>query len=190
MNAVKYAREVLGWKKVILVGASVGGATVLLTASRKNSGVDLVISENPFTSMFDMWHFAINKTLQGGKFGRFKSESYGVLTQIAFNFAQYVPEWFKILIGRIAYLRIAGFDDPTDYEAINVVDKISPIPIFLIHSKEDDMIPYEHSLQIFEKAKEPKELWIKEKGAHSQLYDENQEIYFEKITNFIKKYLK
>lgn len=167
-----------------------GGATVILAASRANSGVDLVISENPFTSPFDMWHSAINRTLQGGRFGKFTSESYGVLVQFAFKIAKYVPEWFKTLIGRIAYLRIAGFDDPTEYEPINVVDKISPVPILLIHSKEDDMIPYQHSVQIFEKAKEPKELWIKEKGGHSQAYDENQKEFTEKMKQFIEKYLK
>ena len=45
-----YARDVLKWKKVILVGGSVGGASALLMAGRNQTLVDAVIVENPFIS--------------------------------------------------------------------------------------------------------------------------------------------
>jgi fermentation-respiration switch protein FrsA (DUF1100 family) len=45
-------------------------------------------------------------------------------------------------------------------DAIRFVDRISPRPIFFIHGDHDEIVPFKMSKLLFEKAKEPKKLWI------------------------------
>lgn len=49
-------------------------------------------------------------------------------------------------------------------EIVKVTD-----PVFIVHSKKDEMIPYQMSVRIFEKANQPKKLLLLEKGRHNTL---------------------
>ncbi len=49
---------------------------------------------------------------------------------------------------------------------IRWVDHISPRPLLLIHGEDDELVPGDHAQQLFEKARDPKELvWIP-RGPH------------------------
>lgn len=50
--------------------------------------------------------------------------------------------------------------------AIDVVDRISPIPLLLIHGERDVIVDPSHSRRLYEAASEPKELWLIPQGAH------------------------
>jgi len=50
-----------------------------------------------------------------------------------------------------------GFETVTP---VKWVDKISPRPLLLVHGDADELIPLEHALRLYRKAKEPKELRI------------------------------
>lgn len=54
------------------------------------------------------------------------------------------------------------------YDAIRFVDKISPRPVFFIHGDKDTIVPVDMSKELFEKAKEPKKLWIVSGAGHLQ----------------------
>ena len=43
---------------------------------------------------------------------------------------------------------------------IRWVDKISPRPLLLVHGDQDDVVALEHARKLYEKAKEPKEIFI------------------------------
>ena len=45
---------------------------------------------------------------------------------------------------------------PDDYEPIDAVDQISPVPLMVIHSVRDGIIPIHHGLALYEAAEEPK----------------------------------
>ena len=51
----------------------------------------------------------------------------------------------------------------------NTVEKVKSIkaPKLIIHSKEDEMIPYRMSQTIYENAAEPKQLLLLERGGHN-----------------------
>lgn len=53
-------------------------------------------------------------------------------------------------------------------DAIRFVDKISPRPVFFIHGDKDTIVPTEMSKTLFEKAKDPKKLWIVPEADHLQ----------------------
>lgn len=46
---------------------------------------------------------------------------------------------------------------PADYEGVDYIDDISPIPVMVIHSVRDGIIPFHHGEALYEAAEEPKE---------------------------------
>lgn len=53
-----------------------------------------------------------------------------------------------------------------DYSPLPVVDKISPIPLLIIHGDKDQIIPLSHGQALFAAAGQPKEMWIVPNGGH------------------------
>lgn len=43
-----------------------------------------------------------------------------------------------------------------EYEGVDVIDRISPVPVMVIHSVRDGIIPIHHGLALYEAAEEPK----------------------------------
>ena len=52
------------------------------------------------------------------------------------------------------------------YSPLRFIDKISPIPVLIIHSLNDEVVPYSHAEQLYNVAKEPKQLWPITNGGH------------------------
>ncbi|HBA85707.1 MAG TPA: hypothetical protein DCZ95_16620, partial [Verrucomicrobia bacterium] len=65
-----------------------------------------------------------------------------------------------------------------------VVQKISPTPLLLIHGTADQVIPYRHAQALFKKAREPKELWTIEGGAHTDALTTHGDIYRKRLAEF------
>lgn len=76
------------------------------------------------------------------------------------------------------------------------VEKSQPIkyirgvgsPIMLVHGEKDNVVPAKDSLDLFKKAKQPKELWIVKGGEHGRSYFANKKHYSEKLIRFFDKY--
>ncbi|WP_177168816.1 alpha/beta hydrolase [Thalassotalea agarivorans] len=45
---------------------------------------------------------------------------------------------------------------PSEYNLDNVIDEMSPTPLLILHSKEDQVIPFAHGQALYEKAQLPK----------------------------------
>lgn len=58
-----------------------------------------------------------------------------------------------------------------DYRPLDAVAKVAPIPLLILHGDRDEVIPLHHARQLFEAAREPKNLWIIEGAAHIQALD-------------------
>ena len=52
------------------------------------------------------------------------------------------------------------------YSAIDVADRISPIPLLLIHGERDVIVDASHSQRLYAAASEPKALWLIPEGRH------------------------
>ena len=57
-------------------------------------------------------------------------------------------------------------------------------PVLIIHSKEDEMIPFHHGQTLFESAKDPKE-FLQIHGSHNEGFIFSQEIYAKGLREFI-----
>ena len=67
---------------------------------------------------------------------------------------------------------------PVKYLTLDKFDNLSKIermlsPLLIIHGKNDEVIPYIHSLKLFQKAKEPKKHVCIDEAMHNNLYDYN-----------------
>jgi pimeloyl-ACP methyl ester carboxylesterase len=58
--------------------------------------------------------------------------------------------------------------DPVPPAPHEVVEKISPTPLLVVHGDADAYFPVEHAQQLFEAALEPKELWLEPGFGHAE----------------------
>jgi fermentation-respiration switch protein FrsA (DUF1100 family) len=73
------------------------------------------------------------------------------------------------------------------YSTIDIIDKIKAPKLF-IHSSQDEIVPYEYGVTLYEKAREPKE-FIQIKGSHNEGFFVSEKIFREGIGKFINKYI-
>ncbi len=72
------------------------------------------------------------------------------------------------------------------YDSILKIEKIGA-PLLIIHSPDDEVIPFEHGKRLFEKAPEPK-AFLKITGGHGDIFHFTVQIYIQEMTSFIEKY--
>jgi fermentation-respiration switch protein FrsA (DUF1100 family) len=70
----------------------------------------------------------------------------------------------------IANDKISGAGALVDdtYSAERYVGNLAPIPLLLLHGTSDPIIPYDHSVRLFDKAREPKTMVTVEGGRHTE----------------------
>jgi fermentation-respiration switch protein FrsA (DUF1100 family) len=102
---------------------------------------------------------------------------------------------FQKEIGYIPFLSqqiwlISLFSVTNSYSSDEFIDQVSPIPILLIHCTEDSLVSYHHSERLYEKAKEPKHLWIISGCSHLQVFTEKkiEYRYRQRLLNFFNNY--
>lgn len=54
-----------------------------------------------------------------------------------------------------------------DFNPQDFIAQISPTPILILHGTSDQVVPYRHGQILYERAKQPKELWTIEGGQHT-----------------------
>jgi pimeloyl-ACP methyl ester carboxylesterase len=74
------------------------------------------------------------------------------------------------LVGRVALkTRIApGGWDPVPEAPHEVVGRISPAPLLIVHGDADPYFPVEHAEKLHRAAAEPKELWVEPGFGHAE----------------------
>ncbi len=72
------------------------------------------------------------------------------------------------------------------YASIDKVNKLV-LPKLVIHSPDDEIIPYEQGVRLFEKASEPKE-FLKLQGNHNEGFLMSKQFYINGLQQFIVKY--
>jgi len=57
------------------------------------------------------------------------------------------------------------------YDPIDYFTQISPLPLLLIHSRDDEMIPYQYGEQLYQTAAPPKQ-FLETRGPHGGTFNE------------------
>jgi len=71
-----------------------------------------------------------------------------------------------------------------------IVTSISPTPLLIIHGTADPVVPYSHGKRLFERAREPKQLWTIEGGDHTEAFADASSVYRQRLAAFFDESLK
>lgn len=71
---------------------------------------------------------------------------------------------------------------PTDWDGEDHIAELSPVPLLMFHSPDDQTVPYHSGQRLFEAASEPKD-WVDSRGRHIQTF--SFEDMREELLNFL-----
>lgn len=77
-------------------------------------------------------------------------------------------------------------------DSVNIVDevgKISPRPVYIVHSRADVVAPPDAGEKLYNAAREPRFLWLEEDAAHLAIYLENERRYQRRLLDFFDEWL-
>ena len=143
--AVRYARE-LGYQRVATVGFSMGGSVVLRHAALCG-GVDAVISVSGPGRWFYRGTVAMRRVHLAAE------------RRLGRTFSKYV------LNTRISP---DGWPSPDPMPPAEAASRIAPVPVLIVHGDQDIYFPPDHGQQLYDAAKEPKELWMISGFGHAE----------------------
>lgn len=162
--AVSFLRQRAGQQvKIAALGHSMGAAVVLMAAAEQPE-IGAVIAVSPFTSLEEN-----------------VDEGIRALTGLEPRFfAPLVLFWAQWLSGV----------DVSQVRPIDTIASISPRAVLLIHGAQDATLPVRNSYQLYEAAREPKELVIYEQIGHGGFVFQEAEHYRHTILSFLERYLR
>lgn len=143
------------YDKVYAMGSSVGAASILISLPEM-PGLVGVIAENPFTS----YHRLIKEAPE----------------------SKSMPSWATDLLLGLAMLR-GRFDGLQS--AKNSLRLAKTTPVFFIHSKEDKVVSFQQTEELYELYNGPKSVWFAEKGDHAMIWDVDHTEYERRVADFL-----
>jgi len=183
-NAITYIqqRPEIDPERIILTGWSLGGAVVTYAAAlddRAKATVSHWGIGNGYRWLKSCWRLPewrallreldedIKQRVFTGKSKRVPLEHFWVL---AGNEAAVEDEWKKKgWIGGM--IPLSFFESIINFKPEDVVDRISPRAIFLQHPAVEMAVDCEESVMLYEKAREPKKLWLIPESELPNTYD-------------------
>jgi alpha-beta hydrolase superfamily lysophospholipase len=96
------------------------------------------------------------------------------------------PAWLRRAAIDLALLRVGALGEPSPIE---VIGRIAPRPVVLIGSADDRVVPPEELEALFAAAREPKELWIAERGEHGAILEAEPEQYERRVRTYLARWL-
>jgi fermentation-respiration switch protein FrsA (DUF1100 family) len=142
--AVAWARE-LGYQRIAAIGFSMGSSAVLRHAGLVG-GLDAVVS----VSGPGRWYYRGTERMRW------------VHRAVERRAGRYVTKrWLKTRI------------DPDGWKLIPIppaeaAAKIAPVPLLIVHGEKDIYFPPEHAHQLYQAARDPKDLWVLPDMGHAE----------------------
>lgn len=160
--ALDYTNTRVPGARIGVFGGSMGAAIAIMGSSRRDD-VLAVVADSPFARHSDVISYRVHQQvhLPGQPFAR-------------------ISDYFLY--------RMAGYRG-SDIEPIRWVSQLAPRPLLVIHGSEDTSIPVEQGRQVYEAAREPKELWIGQGAEHCGTYFLDRAAYCERISMFFDRAL-
>jgi fermentation-respiration switch protein FrsA (DUF1100 family) len=142
--AIRYARE-LGYQRIVSVGFSMGASIVLRHAA-------LIGGADAVASVSGPGHWYYRDTVPMRRLHWAVEHKVGRAVTAAF------------LNTRISQ----GRWDPIPMPPAEAAARVSPTPLLIVHGDKDKFFPPDHAEELFEAAKQPKELWIVPGFTHAE----------------------
>lgn len=151
---ISYAVEE-GYKKIGVIGFSLGAAVTLIEASRNRNIASIIAVSSPY----DFWKID------------FRFWEREMLNDLRIDFGP--RGWGKGVRPGNPFL--------PKVKPIDIISEIAPTPILFLHGEEDWLIKPRHSEKLFDRARTPKELVVLPKAGHAETMFEKYETECERI---------
>jgi pimeloyl-ACP methyl ester carboxylesterase len=160
-QAVTVAREQFGTDKVAVLGISLGAGAAILAAA-DDPEISAVVADSTWT----------DQDLQ--------------LSRL--SFVPVGPLRVPLLPYGVGIVNLLVGADVTKARPLDAIARISPRPILLIHSADDDnaTTPLEGARKLFAAAGEPKELWVAPRGGHVGAINAFPDEYRARVVAFLR----
>lgn len=152
-----------GLDRLAMFGISMGGSIAILAAA-ENPHIKAVVADSPYAHLRRSIAAELNN-MTG------------------------LPLWLMRPVGWWGYRVLAGhhgFDWREGHPA-EVVAKLAPRPLFIIHAQEDRLTRVENAHVLFKAARHPKELWIQPGIGHVEGYGVYGPEYERRVLEFLDK---
>ncbi|KEG09930.1 Alpha/beta hydrolase fold protein [Trypanosoma grayi] len=170
--ACQFMRSAYKYERICAMGTSIGGSSVIMAAAIDKT-IDVIIAENAMLTCATLQDQKIVEMI-GGYFSR---RAYSMFFFKLFRRTS--SFWLNFRIG----------NKPSKHcQALHCIAKVSPRPVLLMHGTADDLVSCRHSVQLYEAASEPKELYLSEGAFHCGLHNTHAEEYEARVLNFLQKY--
>lgn len=148
--------------EIILHGVSMGAATVLMTAGEElPDNVKAVIADSPYTSVYDMFAYQMDRMYNLPSF-------------------PFLPSTSVVINIRAGY-------SLKEASALDQVKK-AEVPILYIHGTDDTFVPARMSKILYENTKSEAELMTVDDAGHGEPYVVAKEKYIDRMNSFLTKY--
>ena len=161
---IDYAVDMVGEEaEIVLMGVSMGGATVLMTSGEElPQNVKAVISDCAYTSVKEELAYQLKRMY-------------------------HLPS-FPIVQGTSALTKIRAGYFFGEASAVEQVKK-SVTPTLFIHGDADTFVPFEMVNELYEACNSEKELFVAEGAIHGTAYRDDKEGYEKTVIGFLNKYV-
>jgi alpha-beta hydrolase superfamily lysophospholipase len=161
--AVDYL-TVQGLGPVGVFGMSMGAATAILAAA-DDPRIEVIVADSPFARL--RWAITQGARLRG--------------------YPGFLAPLIASLGCRATSLHLKF--PVTASDPVEVVQLIAPRPLLLIHGVEDEVIPVRSAHVLYQRAGEPKELWLMDGLKHCQALEVAYEPFKERVVGFFEGHL-
>lgn len=146
IDAVVAAARRRGYERIVLAGFSMGGAIVVRYAAL-HGGVDAVVS----VSAPARWYYRGTVPM--------RRVHWAIERRVG-----------RMTVRLLRGTRIASTGwDPVPEAPHEVVGRIAPVPLLVVHGDADPFFPLEHGHQLYDAASDPRELWIERAFGHAEI---------------------
>lgn len=164
VDLTKYIINNYANTEIVLFGVSMGAATVMTTSGEKlPSNVKAIIEDCGYTSAKNQLSYKLKSM--------FKLPSFPFIN----------------LCSLICKIKANYFI--SEASAIKQVEK-SKVPILFIHGDKDKFVPFYMLNKLYDACKAPKDKLIVKEAGHAKSEKIATDIYWDKVINFINKYIK
>ena len=161
LAAVSWLDDQLGERPIGVLGISMGGATAILAAA-ESPRIAAVAADSPFA--------------------RLRSPVAAAVCQRGYPRA--VSPLLAWSICAVANRRVRGGREPLD-----VVQRLAPRPLLIIHGEADELTPVQNAYALYERAGEPKQLWVVPEVGHARVPEVEPRRYAERVGGFFDRWL-
>jgi len=158
-TGMRHLRQARNVEDIALFGHSNGATATLIAAARHPTDIFAVVADSPFANL-----------------------------KLASQSPEYSDPFIETLFplyAWVAQLRL-GFDLFSRTNALAMVDRVSPT--LFIHGTQDSNITPFNSQRLYEKAADPKELWLIDGVEHVKAIDTHPDAYARRVLSFLSQF--